>query len=371
MLIGAQVPGAQQLFQFTTTPCMGMFTRVSAALPAEAEAVDKLLCGDSFYCSHPLQYSAVTARAGGLSTTTLIDLTLTISHVLPVPLRLTSPNAATLATLPSLPQLRALRLVCTGTGRLVGGLPRQLLRAAPNLEEFVVTGCGVQDKLPLDLAVLAPDSLQSLDLSGNMLWGPLPDPWSAGFQSLVSLNLSSNQLTGALPNSWQAIIDSGAGVQGTQLDLSFNSLGGPLPREFVTAACIWREIRVIFSLGVTVDDGSHMPAVMLQGNSLMQQWAGSYLYALGKTSYSSSEHSDNMCGSYTYIVTIALLWGCFVLSLGAITAWWFWRRAAQVRGQVQGRRDAQYAVGWGCKVLVRCCQQPKGLGPEGTCCQPY
>jgi hypothetical protein len=310
---------------------MGMFTRVAAALPSEAEAVDKLLCGDSAYCSHPLQYSAVTARAGGLSTTTLIDLTVTISDVLMVPLRLTSPNAATLATLPSLPQLRALKLVCTGSGRLVGGLPRQLLRVGPNLEEFTVTGCGIQDGLPLDLALLAPGSLQSLDLSGNQLWGPLPAPWSNGFQSLVSLNLSANQLTGPVPGSWGQITDSGGGVQGTQVDLSFNNLGGPLPREFVTAACIWRETRVVFSLGVAVDrDGSHMPALILQGNSLMQQWAGSYLYAVGKSTYSSSDHSDNLCGSYTYVVTISLLWGCFVLSLGGITAWWFWRRAAQV-----------------------------------------
>ena len=90
--------------------------------------------------------------------------------------------------------------------------------------ETFVTKYGTTNALPVCLLGLA--SLESLFLSGNELTGSLPDGSSNANSSemagsLLYLDLSHNRLTGTIPMRFQERVWS-------QLDLSFNLLGGTL-----------------------------------------------------------------------------------------------------------------------------------------------
>ncbi|KAL6753319.1 hypothetical protein V8C86DRAFT_476021 [Haematococcus lacustris] len=318
LLRGGVAPAATSLLPFTITPCVGMFVRVRAdsqVYPLELEAVDRLLCGDSTYCSTPLQYLVQGGGAGGL-----LDLTAQLSSSLLVAQRLVRPNPATAQLLPSLPRVRSLALACSPGARLVGALPLQLLRIMPRLQSLTVTGCGMVDLLPPDLPSLAPPTLRSLDLSQNQLQGPLPAAWSSGLQ-LSALNLSGNRLQGLVPASWLQLLQEGEGGgsrAGPVLDLSRNSLDAPLPRPFVTAACLTRTWLLMFGSEPVASAVFAQPTLLLGANPLLQQWAGRYQRAEGKRLYQAGDQEVNMCGSFGYIIAIAFMWGGFALTLTAL-----------------------------------------------------
>ncbi|KAJ9524490.1 hypothetical protein QJQ45_019543 [Haematococcus lacustris] len=318
LLRGGVAPAAASLLPFTITPCVGMFVRVRAdsqAYPLELEAVDRLLCGDSTYCSTPLQYLVQGGGAGGQ-----MDLTAQLSSSLLVAQRLVRPNPATAQLLPSLPRVRSLALACSPGAWLVGALPLQLLRIMPRLQSLAVTGCGMVDLLPPDLPSLAPPTLRSLDLSQNQLQGPLPAAWSSGLQ-LSALNLSGNRLQGLVPASWLQLLQEGEGGRsraGLVLDLSQNNLDAPLPRPFVTAACLTRTWLLMFGSEPMAGAVFAQPTLLLGANPLLEQWAGRYQRAEGKHLYQAGDQEVNMCGSFGYIIAIAFMWGGFALTLTAL-----------------------------------------------------
>lgn len=138
---------------FTATPCRGMYSRVAAVLPPEVEVLDQLMCGDSSYCAVPLQYTASVvgssvSSAAAAGSDAALDVTITIGATMQTPPRLLDPSEGTIAGLPSLPRVSRLQIVCTNGSKLVGGLPRYLLRVLPKLSQLVLAGCGIQDMLP-------------------------------------------------------------------------------------------------------------------------------------------------------------------------------------------------------------------------------
>lgn len=360
---------AQPLARFTDTPCMGLYTRAAASYPQEVLDLDALLCGDAVYCPARMQYSW-SRRSAASAYASFIDVTLTLLTPLSLPARLLDVDLA--ASLPGgvkqLPNLRTLTVECAGAGTLVGGsaggLPAAFALAFPFLEELRISGCGVTGSLPEHWSWLK--YLRVLDLSGNRLSGPLPPRWSN--MSLGYLNLSANALSGLLPESWRGIVQrqrhsppppgpappgpppprqphaaAGGPAGWLVADLSGNALSGPLHRSYVKASCLASEVDM--QLQASSGSGSGLaqlgarPTFLLQGNPGVVAWAGNYRLAASKGRYSSYDHSYNMCGAYTYLFAISILWGVFGFCLLSFIAWAAWRAAASwLAGRSRGGR---------------------------------
>jgi hypothetical protein len=71
----------------------------------------------------------------------------------------------------------------------------------------------------------ADKQLVFLNLSGNMLTGPLPSTWS-GLRLPISVDVSRNNLTGPLPGLWGSAGADGLTMPLVLLDASNNSLTG-------------------------------------------------------------------------------------------------------------------------------------------------
>lgn len=67
--------------------------------------------------------------------------------------------------------------------------------------------------------------LRFLNLSSNMLTGPLPASWSA-FRANISIDVSRNRLSGSLPPAWSSAGADGMSMQLTLLNASTNLLSG-------------------------------------------------------------------------------------------------------------------------------------------------
>eukprot|EP00887_Chlorella_sp_A99_P005023 scaffold4.g5023.t1 len=94
------------------------------------------------------------------------------------------------------------------------------------------TDAQLRGRLTTGLARL--ERLMVMDLSSNLLFGPLPPAWGAlnSFPSLLQLNLNSNQLTGPFPEEWSV----GAFQQLEDLQIASNQLSGPFPASFAVAS---------------------------------------------------------------------------------------------------------------------------------------
>lgn len=288
---------------FTTSPCYGSYQRVGSgpgAPPVEAEALDRLLCGDNTYCQAAIEYDGSNASSGNVA------LRLTLLRPLVLPSSLTAPDAQSALMLPVLPRVWSLTITCAQGAVLLRGVPRPLFVMFPNLQQLSISGCGMAGLLPPDWAQL--QSLRVLDVSRNALRGTLPQQFST--LRLDHLNLSSNALTGGIPSSWFRVMQPSANANATSTpqpiagaayaaDLSSNSLVGPLQRSFVEGACRWGDAYLDFGgLSAAAPAGAGMPGWVLWGNGDLQSWALPYAYAVRRSRYSAEEGQTNMCGSY-------------------------------------------------------------------------
>eukprot|EP00887_Chlorella_sp_A99_P007439 scaffold2.g7439.t1 len=100
--------------------------------------------------------------------------------------------------------------------------------------DLACRGCLVplQGQLPIGLAQLA--HLQTLDLSNNSLSGPMPPEWGnpGSFPELVDFLVNNNQLTGPFPESWGI---GPAFVSLVTMNIAGNRLSGPFPASYAVS----------------------------------------------------------------------------------------------------------------------------------------
>ncbi|OWM85811.1 hypothetical protein CDL15_Pgr012061 [Punica granatum] len=126
----------------------------------------------------------------------------------------------------------------------------------PLLKELTLLGVNLTSTFPYFLR--SSPELEVLDISGNMISGPIPE-WFGRVRSntLIRLDLSSNNFTGEIPSSICQLSSmtymflsnnrlNGAipGCLGnlsniSSLDLSHNLLQGPLPRSLANCTSLW------------------------------------------------------------------------------------------------------------------------------------
>lgn len=107
------------------------------------------------------------------------------------------------------------------TNNLVSGpLPQHIGNMTPTLDNLLLSGNRINGSIPNSLCKI--NTLRVLDLSKNSLSGEIPDCWS-GFKILVVLDLSENNLTGIIPTSF------GNASSLKSLHLSSNNLHGDIP----------------------------------------------------------------------------------------------------------------------------------------------
>ncbi|GFP78939.1 probable LRR receptor-like serine/threonine-protein kinase at4g37250 [Phtheirospermum japonicum] len=123
-----------------------------------------------------------------------------------------------------------------------GGLP-ELVGKLQNLQLLDLSGNALTGELPVSLTglrnltsvslnnnhFLGPipdgfDSVRALDLSSNLMGGPLPPDFGGG--NIVYLNVSLNRLTGEISPEFAAKIPRNATI-----DISHNNLTGPIPES--------------------------------------------------------------------------------------------------------------------------------------------
>jgi hypothetical protein len=181
---------------FTDSECYGSWQRVGGGpdgLPAEVEALDRLLCGPASYCDSEAEIE-YQANVSGAS----VDIRVVLTRSLALPRALSAPDSSSALALPALPRIRSLTVVCADGAQLSGGAPRPLFVVFPNLQELIISGCGMTGPLPPEWAQVS--GLKVIDVSSNALTGGLPEAWSA--LSLAHLNMSWNLLSGELPSAW-------------------------------------------------------------------------------------------------------------------------------------------------------------------------
>ncbi|KXZ54819.1 hypothetical protein GPECTOR_4g890 [Gonium pectorale] len=322
------------LVPFTSTPCAGLYTRASRVFPSEVEELDRLLCGDAVYCTSQLRYQAVgqsAASAGSSSGSYYVDVSIEVLTDLALPRGLLDPTSG--GGLRPLPSLRSLSFRCRDGATLLGGLPLGVVALMPVLQELRVVGCGLGGPLPADLAMLP--YLRVLDLSANRFQGPLPKAW--GGLSLGYLNLSSNLLSGTLPPSWRRVVsppwasppssvpDQALTPASPPLppprewassmlvaDLSANSLEGAIPKDYVHAACVRKELRMQLrgqprAELMEVLGGGALPTFLLHYNPGVAAWAGRYAFAAADL----GGGRQNLCGADRYKISLGVIWGVF------------------------------------------------------------
>lgn len=107
------------------------------------------------------------------------------------------------------------------TNNLISGpIPEDIGTMTPTLDNLLLSGNQITGFIPHSLCKI--NTLRVLDLSKNMISGDIPDCWS-DFQILVVLDFSANNLSGVIPAS----IGNATSLQ--SLHLSNNSLRGELP----------------------------------------------------------------------------------------------------------------------------------------------
>eukprot|EP00198_Chlamydomonas_reinhardtii_P010810 XP_001700147.1 predicted protein [Chlamydomonas reinhardtii] len=359
------------LAQFTSTPCVGMFSRTGRAFPAEVEELDRLLCGQLVYCTGQLRYHAAGVQASGISSSGssssggssggssyYVDIAVDVLTDFALPRQLLDASGGGFK---SLPAVRSLTVRCGGGSGLLGSrFPLGLAALLPFLRELRLSGCRLGGQLPDELASLK--YLRVLDLSDNGLSGPLPESWAN--MTLGYLNLSRNALTGGVPLSWRRLITppaaaplpppspppprsppdsltaavalaaSGTGgmAAGTPAstpistlataaallvaDLSYNQLEGAVQHDYVYSSCVDGEMRM--SLAGTAPPGALVdalgsggrPTFLLHGNPGVAAWAGAYQYAAADVD-ALEGGGINMCGANGYKVALGVLWGVF------------------------------------------------------------
>lgn len=123
----------------------------------------------------------------------------------------------------SVGQLRNLRKLNVHTNAIGGPVPAALA-ALPRLRALYLHRNRLEGPVPVGLGAGAP-GLQRLDLSGNLLTGPLTDAMAAS-PRLLLLNVSDNRLTGGVPPGWAR----NPSVQ--SLSAYRNQLEGAVPRDW-------------------------------------------------------------------------------------------------------------------------------------------
>mmetsp|Transcript_15619 Transcript_15619/g.27920 ORF Transcript_15619/g.27920 Transcript_15619/m.27920 type:complete len:1339 (-) Transcript_15619:3455-7471(-) len=352
-------PNSAQLTTFSTTPCVGLFLKVSnesyfdanvsaeGYLPPEVDYLDRNLCGEAAYCPNSqLEYSASVEWQGSYSYN--VDITLNIRADFSFPTRMRSLDSA--SSLHVLSNVRSFHINCLNGSRIDGGLPVALVVAMSFLQELVIRHCGINDVLPADWSGF--EYLKILDISGNYLYGTLPQEWGT-YLRLSHLNLSSNYLTGYVPSTWSELISrtyysdsstffstnstSSLPVLPAVADLSYNLLSGPLPHSFIYSTCVRHNKAMLFRFKlfssifsflnlspVAVRDQQQelvsflatsegLPSFILAGNEDLVEWIGRYRFARGKTFMSVYDNKYNMCGSIGYIIALSFLWGVWFL----------------------------------------------------------
>jgi Leucine-rich repeat (LRR) protein len=107
------------------------------------------------------------------------------------------------------------------TNNLISGpIPEDIGSMTPTLDNLLLSGNQITGSIPDSLCKI--NTLRVLDLSKNMLFGDIPDCWS-DFKILVVLDFSVNNFSGVIPSS----IGNATSLQ--SLHLSNNSLQGELP----------------------------------------------------------------------------------------------------------------------------------------------
>ncbi|KAL3637663.1 hypothetical protein CASFOL_018111 [Castilleja foliolosa] len=129
------------------------------------------------------------------------------------------------------------------SNNLISGTLPELIGSLLNLRLLNLSGNALTGKLPVNLTglrnltsislnnnqFLGPipgrlDSVRALDLSSNLMGGPLPPDFGGG--NIVYLNVSFNKLTGEISPEFAAHIPFNAII-----DISHNNLTGPVPRS--------------------------------------------------------------------------------------------------------------------------------------------
>ncbi|KAG2434825.1 hypothetical protein HXX76_007710 [Chlamydomonas incerta] len=389
------------LAQFTSTPCVGLFSRTGRAFPAEVEELDQLLCGQLVYCTGQLRYHAAGVAGSGSSSSSssssgssssggssyYVDIAVDVLSDFALPRQLTDAGGGGFK---SLPAVRSLTVRCGGGSGLLGaGFPVGLTALLPFLRELRVSGCRLGGRLPDELAGLK--YLRVLDLSDNGIVGPLPESWAN--MTLGYLNLSRNALTGGLPLSWRRLITppaaaplpppspqpprspadaaaaaaaalAASGTPGTAAstpistlataaallvaDLSYNQLAGAVQHDYVYDSCVDGEMRMSLAgaapppaLVDALGSGGR-PTFLLHGNPGVAAWAGAYQYAAADVDALEGGGS-NMCGADGYKVALGVLWGVFggllllVVGIAVFGAVREARRQQRLGGGISGR----------------------------------
>ncbi|KAJ3693302.1 hypothetical protein LUZ60_008782 [Juncus effusus] len=118
----------------------------------------------------------------------------------------------------SIGQLKNLKVLNLNGNAFTGNI-QSTLRLLRNLTDLSLSNNYFHGKLPSG----GFDSLETLDLSSNLLNGTVPVDF--GGKNLKYLNLSTNHLTGSVPSELGTQITPNATV-----DFSFNNLSGPIPQ---------------------------------------------------------------------------------------------------------------------------------------------
>jgi len=190
------------------------------------------------------------------------------------------------------------------------------------------------DQLPANLTVL--------DVSNNLLSGPLPQALPA---NLIVLNASANALNGSLPGDWPRLaelrLDDTAVTGGLpaawhqwgsdtsnsiQLSLVDNHLRGQVPSQWVQQFCLAvtqesneqvlfqpSQLDLVFDLGRIAHASREEHALVLVGSpvTLMAQHASINLTLNGKLISFSYQDPHSICSVPNAVRNTALLWGIF------------------------------------------------------------
>ncbi|XP_073038798.1 probable LRR receptor-like serine/threonine-protein kinase At4g37250 [Primulina eburnea] len=116
--------------------------------------------------------------------------------------------------------LKNLRVLALSDNALEGNLPRNLT-TLQNL-----TSVFLQNNYLFGSLLGGFDSVRSLDLSSNLIYGSLPMEF--GGSNLAYFNISFNRISGEIPPEFANKIPGNATI-----DLSFNNLTGPIPESFI------------------------------------------------------------------------------------------------------------------------------------------
>lgn len=123
---------------------------------------------------------------------------------------------------PDLGSLASIRHINLRNNKLLGSLPAKLFRAQ-GLQSLVLYGNSLSGGLPTEIC--DPSNLQILDLSWNLFSNSVP-PSLVQCKMLKSLDLSHNNFTNSLP------VDFGNSLNALErLDLSYNILNGSIPSD--------------------------------------------------------------------------------------------------------------------------------------------